>query len=47
MFTVVPLPTVTHVFFGRDVGYVVEKLELGAEFEAISATEVRRRLGRS
>jgi cytidyltransferase-like protein len=47
MFTVVPLPNVTHVFYGRDVGYVVEKLELGGEFEAISATEVRRRLGRS
>lgn len=46
-FAVVPLPNITHVFYGRDVGYLVEKLELGTHIEAISATEVRRRLGRS
>lgn len=43
-FTVVPLPNVTHVFYGRDVGYVVERLVLDEATEAISATAVRRDL---
>jgi adenylylsulfate kinase len=43
-FTVVPLPNVTHVFYGRDVGYAVERIELDSAIEAISATEIRRRL---
>ena len=43
-YTVVPLPNITHVFYGRDVGYVVERLELDAGLEAISATEIRRHL---
>ena len=40
----VPLPNITHVFYGRDVGYVVERIELDSSVEAVSATEVRRRL---
>jgi len=43
-FIVVPLPNITHVFYGRDVGYVVERIELDASLSAISATEVRRQL---
>jgi len=43
-YTVVPLPNITHVFYGRDVGYVVERLELDAGHEAISATEIRRHM---
>ena len=43
-FTVVPLPNVTHVLYGRDVGYTIEKIELGASVNAISATELRDRL---
>ena len=42
-FEVVQLPNISHVFYGRDVGYVVERIELDASTEAISATEVRRR----
>lgn len=43
-FIVVPLPNVTHVFYGRDVGYEVSRLELPCDVEAISATEIRRRI---
>ncbi|NJO36093.1 MAG: adenylyl-sulfate kinase [Rhodospirillales bacterium] len=43
-YTVVSLPNITHVFYGRDVGYVVERLELDASAEAISATSIRKDL---
>ncbi len=44
-FSVVPLPNLTHVFYGRDVGYAIERIELDSALHAISATEQRRRLG--
>jgi hypothetical protein len=40
-FVVVPLPNITNVFYGRDVGYTVERILLDEETEAISATEAR------
>ena len=40
-FTVVPLPNISHVFYGRDVGYAVERIELEAGMQMISATEQR------
>jgi adenylylsulfate kinase len=43
-FLVVPLPNVTHVFYGRDVGYAVERIDLDLSLQAISASDVRRRL---
>jgi adenylylsulfate kinase len=43
-YTVVPLPNVTQVFYGRDVGYTIERIELDASLNAISATIVRGRL---
>jgi hypothetical protein len=43
-FTVVPLPNVSHVFYGRDVGYKVERIDLDDALQAISATSVRSRL---
>lgn len=43
-FYVTQIPNVTNVFYGRDVGYTVERIELDFETEAISATQVRRRL---
>jgi hypothetical protein len=43
-FLVVPLPNITHVFYGRDVGYAVEKIDLDLSLQAISASDVRRRL---
>jgi cytidyltransferase-like protein len=41
-FVIVPVPNVTNVFYGRDVGYTVERIVLDETTEAISATEVRR-----
>jgi len=40
-YVVVPLPNITHVFYGRDVGYTVEKIDLDEATEAISATKIR------
>ena len=40
-FGVVPLPNITNVFYGRDVGYTVERIALDETTEAISASEVR------
>jgi cytidyltransferase-like protein len=45
-FLVVPLPNITHVFYGRDVGYAVERIDLDLSLQAISASDVRRRLSR-
>jgi adenylylsulfate kinase len=42
--SVVQLPNVTNVFYGRDVGYTVERLVLDEETERISATRIRREL---
>ena len=43
-FVVVEVPNITHVFYGRDVGYAVERIDLDAATQAISATDVRSRL---
>jgi cytidyltransferase-like protein len=40
-FVVVPLPNITNVFYGRDVGYAVERIVLDETVEAISASRVR------
>ena len=42
---VVPLPNITHVFYGRDVGYAVERIVLDEATESISATAMRRLSG--
>lgn len=44
-FSIIPLPNVTHIFYGRDVGYAIERIDLDTALHAISATEQRRRLG--
>jgi cytidyltransferase-like protein len=41
---VVPLPNITNVFYGRDVGYTVERIELDQATEGISATKVRQQM---
>jgi hypothetical protein len=40
-FVVVSLPNITTILYGRDVGYSIEKVELGEAVEAISATTAR------
>ncbi|HXF54871.1 MAG TPA: adenylyl-sulfate kinase [Hyphomicrobiaceae bacterium] len=43
-FVVVPLPNITNIFYGRDVGYRIERIELDAEIERVSATAFRERI---
>ena len=40
-FVVVPLPNITNVYYGRDVGHTVERIMLDETTEAISATKMR------
>ena len=42
---VVKFPNITHIVYGRDVGYKIEQVKLGDEIEAISATQKRKELG--
>ena len=46
-FVVVPLPNITNVFCGREVGYSVERIVLDQVTESISATKVRKLLADS
>ena len=43
-FAIIAIPNVTHIFYGRDVGYVVERLEIDSAYHEVSATRVRHRL---
>lgn len=43
-FVVVPLPNVTDIFYGRDVGYRIEQIDLDAGLQEISATGIRARM---
>ena len=43
-FAVVPLPNITHIFYGRDVGYAVERIDLDTALTEISATAIRAEL---
>lgn len=43
-FVVVRIPNVTAVFYGRDVGYSVERIDLDEATQKISATDARRRM---
>jgi len=42
---VVKMPNITNIVYGRDVGYKIEQIDLGAEIHAISATQKRKELG--
>jgi hypothetical protein len=42
---VIKMPNITNIVYGRDVGYKIEQVSLGAEIEAISATEKRKEMG--
>jgi hypothetical protein len=44
-FTVIPLPNITDIFYGRDVGYRMERIELDDAIEQVSATDLRKRIG--
>lgn len=40
-FVVIPLPNITNVYYGRDVGYAVERIVLDEPTEKISGTKMR------
>jgi adenylylsulfate kinase len=42
---VLRLPNITNIVYGRDVGYKIEQVDLGADIHAISATEKRKQMG--
>ena len=42
---VLRLPNITNIVYGRDVGYKIEQVDLGAEIHSISATQKRKELG--
>ena len=42
---VLRLPNITNIVYGRDVGYKIEQVDLGANIHAISATKKRKQLG--
>jgi len=42
---VVKFPNITHIVYGRDVGYKIEQVKLDDEIEAISATQKRKEMG--
>lgn len=44
-FIVVPLPNISNVYYGRDVGYSVERILLDRGIETISASKVRELAG--
>jgi hypothetical protein len=44
-YAIVRLPNITQIFYGRDVGYGIERIDLGPELEGVSGTQVRQALG--
>ena len=42
-YTVVHLPNITSVAYGRDVGYKIERIDLDAEIQSVSATDLRKK----
>ena len=44
-YQVILVPNITNIVYGRDVGYVIEKVDLDSKIEAISATDIRKQLG--
>jgi adenylylsulfate kinase len=46
-FVVIAVPNITHVFYGRDVGYAIERIDSDAATEAISATAIREQIARA
>jgi hypothetical protein len=42
---VVKMPNITNIVYGRDVGYKIEQVDLGADIHSISATQKRKEMG--
>ena len=44
-FDIISVPNITNICYGRDVGYKIEQVDLGADIHAISATQKRKEMG--
>lgn len=44
-YEIMSVPNITHITYGRDVGYAIEQETLGEEIESISATKIRKERG--
>jgi adenylate kinase family enzyme len=42
---IMKMPNITNIVYGRDVGYLIEKVELPDHIQAISATDKRKQMG--
>lgn len=42
--TILSMPNITNIFYGRDVGYAVERINLPEALQVISATKVRQQM---
>ncbi len=42
---IIQVPNITSITYGRDVGYTIDKIDLDAATQAISATNIRREMG--
>lgn len=43
-YVVMPLPNITNIFYGRDVGYSIEEIDLDDTTKNISATDIRNQM---
>ena len=43
-FVIIQVPNITHIFYGRDVGYKIERIDLDPTLQAVSATDARSRM---
>ena len=44
-YLIMTFPNITGVYYGRVVGYKLEKIDLDPQTEAISATQIRKEMG--
>ena len=44
-FNIILVPNITNVFYGRDVGYKIERIDLDQALQEISATRERVKMG--
>tara|TARA_Y100000004_G_C8947162_1_gene426793 strand:- start:52 stop:225 length:174 start_codon:yes stop_codon:yes gene_type:complete len=40
-YEIISVPNITHITYGRDVGYTIQQEKLSKEIEDISATDIR------
>ena len=43
-FTIIPVPNITHITYGRDVGYTIEEEKFEKDVEEISSTKLRQKI---